>query len=71
MYFTIQITRENGTTAKTLFSFDDEKRAKANHFYFLSSSYANNNIDYILAEVIDEEGIVLCREIYKREEKEG
>lgn len=67
MFFTIQITRKNGQVAKQLFDFNDEKSAKSNHYYFLASSYADADIDYILAEVINDEGVVICNELYLKE----
>ena len=71
MFFTIQVTRKNGQVAKQLFDFADEKTAKSNHYYFLASSCADAEIDYILAEVVNDEGICICRELYKEEEDEG
>lgn len=68
MFFTIQVTRKNGQVAKQLFDFASEKSAKSNHYYFLASATSDAEIDYILAEVINEEGVCLCRELYTEEQ---
>lgn len=68
MYFSTQITKKNGVTTKELFDFPTLKAAKANLFYFLSSSYANDN-EYIFGEVKDEDGVVHFHDIYKEEER--
>lgn len=70
MYFTIQITKKNGVTLKQLFDFETLDEAKSNYFYFLSSSYADTDVTYILGEVIDEHGVILCMEVKKETEAE-
>ncbi|MCQ2530273.1 MAG: hypothetical protein MJ086_03365 [Lachnospiraceae bacterium] len=69
MFYTIQVTKKNGEYAKQIFSFDNLKDAKANHHYFLSSAYADNN-DYILGMVMDENGGIVCRDIFFEREEE-
>lgn len=63
MYFVVQITRSGSETAKALFDFPTIDAAKANYFYFLSSSYSNASLDYFMAAIIDDHGNVLTTEI--------
>ena len=67
MYLAIQVTGKNGVYAKDIFSFETLKEAKANHHYFLSSAYVDNN-DYILGVIMDENGGIISRDIWFNEE---
>lgn len=67
MYFTVQVTRKNGTISKQIFDFPTLREAKANHYYFMSSSSADTDIDYILGEIIDYNGFTVCQDIYKED----
>lgn len=64
MYYNIQATKTNGAIAPAIYAFDAIKAARANHYYFLSSCYGNENLDYFLAEILDEQGNCVAREVY-------
>lgn len=63
MYFTLQVTRNNdGAFAVSSFSFESIDAAKANHHYFLSSSYSNNALSYFMGTLQNATGDVLACE---------
>lgn len=66
MYYVLQVTTANGTTAQTVFRFNTIEEAKVNHYYFLSSTYANPAITYALAMILNAVGDVLAKEIYDK-----
>lgn len=66
MYYVLQATTANGVTAQTVFRFDTIEAAKSNHFYFLSSTYANPAVTYALAMILNAVGDVLAKEIYDK-----
>lgn len=66
MYYVLQATTTNGVTAQTVFKFNTIEEAKANHFYFLSSTYSNPAVTYALAMILNPVGDVLAKEIYDK-----
>lgn len=66
MYFVLQVTTASGTTTQTVFRFNTIEEAKANHYYFLSSTYANSAVTYALAMILNAVGDVLAKEIYDK-----
>ena len=53
-YVTTQVTKDsNGTVAVQSFQFSTEKEAKANHHYFMSSSYATAGLVLICGMIHD------------------
>lgn len=66
MFFVIQITKKNGVTSNTIFNFDTIEEAKENYYYFLTSSYSDSGIDFILAMIVSSDGFCLSTERYER-----
>ena len=66
MFYNLQITKSGDTPAVAAFSFNSVEEAKANHFYFLSSCYGNENLTYFLAEIVDEYGACVACESWRK-----
>lgn len=66
MYYVVHVTTANGQTAQELFRFDTIEAAKSNHYYFLSSTYANPAVTYALAMIVNAIGDVLAKEVYDK-----
>ena len=62
MYFNLQVTKNGENEAVTAYKFDTVEAARANHHYFLSSSYGNHSLDYFLGAIYDVNGNVIERE---------
>lgn len=71
MYYAVHVTLLDGVYAKECFDFPTIEAARANHHYFLSSSYSNSALDYFLALILDIDGNVIDREVWFRPEVEG
>lgn len=57
MYVNTQVTKNaEGQVAVQAFTFATEKEAKANHHYFMSSSYATVGLVYICGMIHDANG---------------
>lgn len=70
MFYNIQVTKTNGVNAQTVFAFDTIDTAKANHHYFLSSSYSNTNLEYFMGEIVDADGNLVTREVWYKPQPE-
>lgn len=66
MYFVLHATTANGQTTQEFFRFDTLEQARSNHHYYLSSCYANANVTYALAMIINATGNVLAQELYDK-----
>jgi len=64
MYFVVNVTTANGQTAKECFDFPTIELARANHHYFLTSSYSNSGLDYFMSVIMDVDGNVIDRETW-------
>ena len=64
MYFVVNITLANGLYAKECFDFPTIVAARANHHYFLTSSYSNSSLEYFMSVILDVDGNVIDREVY-------
>lgn len=53
--------------AREAFGFDTLEAAKSNHFYFLSSAYANSNLVYFMSCVLNSSGGTVSKEVYIKE----
>lgn len=66
MYFSLQVTTANGQTTQALYRFDTIEAARSNYHYYLSSCYANENVTYALAMILNAVGDILNREVYDK-----
>lgn len=67
MYYVLRITRIGENIAKEVYDFADLNAARSNLFFFLSSSYANPELDYFMGEVIDVYGNILHHEMWSKQ----
>jgi len=66
VYFSLQATTSGGQTTQAIYRFDTIEQARSNYHYYLSSCYANDNVTYALAMIINAVGGVVESEIYDK-----
>lgn len=56
IYYVLEITTVNGTTAKAIWEHETLDAAKAQFHQIMASAYSNADCTYALAQIIDDRG---------------